>query len=65
MVILHVADIRKMKPEELQKKFTDLKRELMKMRLQIAQGTAPEKPGRVNEIKKTIARILTIQKEKR
>lgn len=65
MAILHVADIRKMKKEELTKKLEDLKKELMKMRSQVAQGTAPEKPGRVKEIRRTIARILTLQNEKR
>jgi large subunit ribosomal protein L29 len=65
MAILHVSDIRKMKKEELAKKLEDLRKELMRMRSQISQGTAPEKPGRVKEIRRTIAKILTIQKEKR
>ena len=64
MVILHVADVRKMNDADLDKKIEDLKKELMRLRTQISQGTAPEKPGRVKEIKKTIARILTIKRER-
>lgn len=65
MAILRAEEIRKMKPEELDKKLDDLKKELMKIKMQIAQGTVPEKPGRVKEIRRTIARILTIKNEKR
>ena len=63
MAILRAQEIRKMKPEEVEKKYNELKKELMKVRMQIGQGTVPEKPGRVKVIKRTIARILTIKKE--
>ena len=53
-----------MKPEDLDKKIADLKKELMRIKTQISQGTAPEKPGRVKQIKRTIAQILTVKKEK-
>ena len=64
LAILHIKEIRKMDDNELNKKLNDLKSELMKANAQIAQGTVPEKPGRISEIKKTIARILTIKKER-
>ena len=64
MAILHVKEMRKMKDEDLDKKLIDLKKELMRVNAQISQGTAPEKPGRIKEIKKTIARILTVKKER-
>jgi len=63
MAIVHIKELRKMKSEELDKKTAELKKELMRIRTQISQGTAPEKPGRAKQIKKTIARILTIKKE--
>jgi large subunit ribosomal protein L29 len=65
MAILHAKEIRKLKPDELNKRLGDLKKELMKISMQITQGTVPEKPGRVKEIRRTIARIETIRKEKR
>ncbi len=64
MAILHIQEMRKMNDEELNKKLFDLKKELMKVNAQIAQGTIPEKPGIIKEIKKTIARIKTIKKER-
>ena len=64
MAIIHKKDIRKMKKEDLDKKIADLKKEMMRIKTQISQGTAPEKQGRVKQIKRTIARILTIKKER-
>lgn len=52
-----------MKSEELDKKIAELKKEFMRIKTQISQGTAPEKPGRARQIRKTIAKILTIKKE--
>jgi len=52
-----------MKHEELDKKIAELKKEQMRVKTQISQGTAPEKPGRVKQIRRTIAKILTIKKE--
>lgn len=64
MAIMRIEEIRKLSDEELDEKLEDLKEEYMKMKTQIAQGTPPDKPGRVKEVKKTIARILTIKKER-
>jgi large subunit ribosomal protein L29 len=63
MAILHVQEVRKMKSEDMDKKIAELNKEMMRIQTQISQGTAPEKPGRARQIKKTIARILTIKKE--
>ena len=49
---------------DLENKMEELKKELMKINSQIAIGTVPKNPSKVSEIKRTIARILTIQKEK-
>ena len=64
MAILHIKEIRKMKDEELDKRLSDLRKELMKARAKIAQGAAPDKPGRIKEIRRTIARILTVKRER-
>ncbi len=39
-------------------------KELMKAKAQSASKVNPENPGRIKEIKKTIARINTIKKER-
>lgn len=64
MTILHIKEIRKMKVEAVDKSLLDLKKELMRIRTQVSQGTMPEKPGRIGEIKRTIARILTVKNER-
>ena len=61
---MKAKEIRTMPREDLLNKLTDLKKELIKNNAQIATGTTPKSPGQIREIKKTIARILTIVKEK-
>lgn len=62
---LKAKDIRQMGEEQLKEKMAEVKKELMKANSQIAVGTIPESPGRIKQIKKTIARILTILSEKK
>ena len=49
-----------MSREDLDSKLIELRKELIKHNAQIATGTTPKSPGQVREIKKTIAKILTI-----
>ena len=49
---------------DLGNKLIELKKELMKLNSQIAIGTVPKSPGKVKEIKRTIAKILSINNEK-
>ena len=62
MAILRKAEIRKMSREDMDKKLEDLRKELMRLNTQRTQSSL-EKPGRVKEVRRTIARILTIRKE--
>ena len=64
MAILRSKDIRSMKDADLEKQLKDLRNDLLKQRAITATGGAPESPGRIRELRRTIARILTIQKEK-
>ena len=57
-------EIRKLTTEELTKKVTECKEELFNLRMQKATGML-EKPSRINELRKTGARINTISKERR
>ncbi|MDD5417956.1 MAG: 50S ribosomal protein L29 [Candidatus Nanoarchaeia archaeon] len=63
MAVLKIKDIKKMEEKEMEKKLSELRIELMKARTKIASGTAPENPGKVREIRKAIARILTKRRE--
>jgi large subunit ribosomal protein L29 len=49
---------------ELKEKLEELQTELMKQNAQIATGTTPKSPGQVKQIKKTIAKILTLLNKK-
>ena len=56
-------DIRKMSVEQINAKIADLKEELFNLKFQAALGNI-EKPARMNEIKRTIARMKTVITEK-
>ena len=59
---MKVNDIRDMSTGELNQKLASLKEELFNLRFQLATGQL-ENPMRIKEVKKTIARIKTVQRE--
>lgn len=63
MAILRTNEIRDMTPAERQQELEELETELLNSRAIQAAGGAPENPGRIGEIRRTIARIKTIQRE--
>jgi large subunit ribosomal protein L29 len=65
MAILRSKDIRKMDDKELEKQIRDLNLELAKERANIHIGASVTSPGRIKEVRRTIARIKTIKNEKR
>jgi len=62
MAILRTKEIEKMTKKELTEKLNELRKEMIKLKSQIAMGSLPESPGKVREIRRTIARILTLSK---
>ena len=56
-------DIRKMSSEELEKKLKELKKELFNLRFQNAINQL-DNPHRIGEVKKDIARVMTVLREK-
>jgi len=63
MAILRTSEIRTMTTEERADELETLKNELVRERALTSAGGAPENPGRIGEIRRTIARIKTIQNE--
>lgn len=63
MAILYTEEIRDMTPAERVAELEDLETELLNMKAVQAAGGAPENPGRVSELKRTVARIKTVQRE--
>ena len=59
---MKVNDIRNLSAAELNTKVSELKEELFNLRFQLATGQL-ENPMRIREVKKTIARIKTVQRE--
>ena len=57
-------ELRKLATEELNKKVTECKEELFSLRMQKATGMI-EKPSRINDLRKEVARIKTILNERR
>ena len=64
MAILRSDEIRKLDEKEVDKRLGELRLELAKERGNIHIGGTVTSPGRVREIRKTVARILTIKAEK-
>ena len=59
---MKIKEIREMSAADLDKKLAALKEELFNLRFQMATGQC-ENPTKVREVRKSIARILTIQRE--
>ena len=63
MAILHAAEMCDMTPAEREAELDELKTELLNAKAVQAAGGAPDDPGRISELRRTIARIKTIQSE--
>lgn len=61
--MMKIAEIRKMDEKQINAKIADLKEELFNLKFQAGLGNL-EKPARMNEIKRTIARLKTVLTEK-
>ena len=64
MAILRVKEIRAMTREEMLEKLRELRAELSKARTTVAAGGTLENPAQIKELRRTIARIITVIKEK-
>ena len=65
MAILKAQDIRALEKKEFAKKIAEFRREISKERGKIDVGGVPTNPGRIREMRRTIARMLTIKQEKK
>ena len=61
---MKTSEVRQLSAAELEHKLVDLRQELFKLRFQAKSGKI-EKPSRISEVKRTIARILTIESERK
>ena len=65
MPILRIKEIRDMTSEERTKKIRELRTEFTRLKTMISAGGTVENPARIRELRKAIARLLTIESEQK
>jgi large subunit ribosomal protein L29 len=65
MAILRLKEIRDMPSEKRQEKVNELRTELARLKTMIKAGGSIDNPTRIKELRKTIARLLTIEAEEK
>jgi len=60
---MKAKSIRKMNKEEVYKKFAELREELMRERGISAMGGAPPSPGKIESLRRQLARMETVMRE--
>ena len=60
MALIKKSEFKKMDKKQLLDKKVEIQKEMIKVNAQLSTKTTPENPGRIREMKKTIARINTM-----
>ncbi len=63
MAGLSTTEIRELTPAEREKKLQDLYNEMSRIRVESATGGGTENPYKIRNVRRAIARILTIRRE--
>jgi len=61
LAILRKRELNQMLREERRKKVTELRAELTSIRTSVKSGGTVDNPARIRELRKTIARLLTLE----
>jgi large subunit ribosomal protein L29 len=61
---MKVKEIRELTTEQIEAKINEFKEEIFNLRMQQATGNL-EKPSRINELRKSVARMKTILAERK
>ncbi len=64
MAVAKIIELRALNDADLGKRLADLKIELVKLYTQVSTGATLKSPSDVRDTKRSIARILTIKREK-
>ena len=62
-MVIKAKEIREFSPEERREKLNELKSELMHERGVAAMGGSPPSPGKIRQLRMSIAKILTVMRE--
>ncbi len=58
-------ELKALSPADREKKLLEAKQELIKLNGQVATGTTLKSPGQIKQLKRTIAKLLTLQNEEK
>ena len=64
MSLIKKSELKSMNTNTINEKIVEIRKELMKLNTQRAMGTAIENPGKIKLLRRTIAKLLTIQNTK-
>lgn len=65
MPIMRLKEIRDLPQQDRDKKLGELRTEFLRLQTMIRAGGTIENPARVRQLRKTIARLLTVENEER
>ena len=65
MPIIRIKEIRNMSHQDRTNRLADMRTELMRLRTMIRAGGTVENPARIRQLRKAIAKILTIEHEEK
>ncbi len=65
MAIIRKQELQNITEEHIESKILELSKEMMKLQAQRAVGTAIDNPGKIKEIRRTIARLVTIRESRK
>ncbi len=60
-----MKEIREMSPQERVRRLEEIRTELLRLKTMVEAGGAVENPSRIRELRKTMARILTVENEEK
>jgi large subunit ribosomal protein L29 len=64
MAIIRKKELRKLEGKDFEKKLGEMRLELAKEKASVKIGASVTSPGKIREVRKTIARALTVKKER-
>ena len=65
MAILRIKDIRDMSSDQRTAKINEFRTELARLKTMVAAGGSIDNPSQIRQLRKTIARLLTIEAEEK
>lgn len=65
MAILRLKEIRDMSSDQRAEKVTEFRTELARLKTMVAAGGSIDNPAKIRSLRKTIARLLTVEAEKK